>query len=290
MVKFRFGVSAGANAPYADLHKRWSLVEDLGFENLWVADHTAGFASGGATAVYDGWTTLAAMACSTRTIRIGTLVSNPVLHAPAVLAKQALAVDDLSGGRLELGIGTGIAQFDYDAVGASVWTAKERAARFAEYVEIVASVLQTPGEVSYSGEFYGVTTLASPASVQRPRPPITVGGQAQKVVEVAGRHADRWNTHGPAGADVDEIIRRTERQVATLAETAAANGRDPRSIVLSVMGVQALDVWSRDITVPEIVDRFAPLGFSEFVFTWPGEDRISELERLALDVLPGLRS
>jgi alkanesulfonate monooxygenase SsuD/methylene tetrahydromethanopterin reductase-like flavin-dependent oxidoreductase (luciferase family) len=289
MQGFRFGVNAGANAPFAVLEQRWKLVEDLGFDNLWVADHTAGFASGGATYCYDGWTILAAMSCRTSSIRIGTLVSNPVLRPPSILARQALAVDDLSGGRLELGIGTGIAEFDHDAVGEPYWSVQERRERFAEYVDIVASILESPGPVTISGTFYKAKTLQSPQAVQRPRPPITIGGQARRVIEVAALHGDRWNTHGPAGADLDEIFDRSGRQMALLDQLARSHGRDPSTIVRSLMGVQALDVWTRNISVVEIVERFHPLGFSEFVFGWPGDDHVDKLERIARDVLPGLR-
>jgi len=289
MTCFRFGLAVGANAPFAVLERRWRIAEEFGFDNLWVSDHTASFASGGTGYCYDGWVILAAMACRTSTIRIGTLVSNPVLRAPAILAKQALAVDDLSGGRLELGIGTGIAEFDYDAVGEPYWSARERGERLAEYVRIVASILESPEPVTAGGPFYSVRTSRSPEAVQRPRPPITIGGQAPQVIEVAARHADRWNTHGPAGADVDEILNRSRRQTAVIDDLARSHGRDPKAITRALMGVQALDVWNRDISVGEIVERFSPLGFSEFVFGWPGEDRIDEIERVAADVLPSLR-
>jgi alkanesulfonate monooxygenase SsuD/methylene tetrahydromethanopterin reductase-like flavin-dependent oxidoreductase (luciferase family) len=286
---FHFGMSAGANVPFRMLRERWRLVEDLGFDHLWVSDHTGSFAGGGASACFEGWTTLAAMACATRSIRIGTLVSNPVLRPPAVLAKQALTVDDLSEGRLELGIGTGIVEFDHAAVGEPFWAMPERLDRFAEYVDIVAAILADPGPVSRRGRYYDAATSASPPSVQRPRVPLTVGGQAPRVIEVAARHADRWNTHGPPGADLATIIERSRRQVARLDDAAASHGRDPATIIRSLAGVQALNIWTNDVSVVEIVEAFAPLGFSELILSWPGDDRLDELERLAADVLPSLR-
>jgi alkanesulfonate monooxygenase SsuD/methylene tetrahydromethanopterin reductase-like flavin-dependent oxidoreductase (luciferase family) len=286
---FTFGVNTAANAPFDVLRRRWQLVEELGFENAWVPDHTASFAGGGAIPCYDGWTVLAAMACHTATIRIGTMVSNPVLRHPTILAKQALAVDALSGGRLELGIGTGIAEFDADAVGEPLGTVRDRTARLAEYVDVVASLLDSPEPRTFEGDFYRLTTLRSPEPVQHPRPPITIGGQHRRVIEVAAKHADRWNTHGPAGAELEEILAKTAQQVALLEELAEQHGRRPETISRTLMGAQALDVWSRDITVPEICERFAPLGFTHLVLGWPGEDRVGELERLAGDVLPGLR-
>ena len=286
---FRFGVNAGANAPFDALARRWRVIEELGFENLWVPDHTATFAGGGAGWVYDGWTVLTAVACHTTSIRLGSMVSNPVLRHPSMLAKQALAVDALSGGRLELGIGTGIAEFDHNAVGERYWPVAERLARFAEYVDLVAAILESPEPVEWAGEYYAAKTLRSPEPVQRPLP-ITIGGQARKVLDVVARHADRWNTHGPAGASVDEIVERSKQQTELLEQLLGKQGRDPAALVRSLMGVQALDVWSQSISVPEIVERFGPLGFTEFVIGWPGDDRIDDLERLAQDVLPALRS
>lgn len=287
---FRFGISAGTNAPIRALRERWRLAEDLGFDHLWVSDHTAGFAGGGSSPCFEGWTTLAAMACATTKIRVGTLVSNPVLRPPAMLAKQALTVDDLSDGRLELGIGTGIAEFDHAAVGEPFWDMPERLDRFVEYVDIVAAILANPAAVTYHGRYYGTQVLASPPAIQRPRPPLTIGGQAARVIDVAARHADRWNTHGPPGADLDKIVERTRRQVETLERAAHAYGRDSGSIRRSLMGVQALNVWASPLSIGEIVDAFAPLGFDEYIFSWPGDERVDELERLAIDVLPGLRS
>lgn len=285
---FTFGISTGANAPIDVLRRRWKIVEDLGFTSAWVPDHTASFAGGGAIPCHDGWSVLAAMACHTSTVRIGTLVTNPVLRHPVILAKQAMAVDAISGGRLELGIGTGIAEFDYDAVGEPMPPASERVARLGEYVGIVASLLDSPDPVSVDGTYYRARTLRSPETVQQPRPPITIGGQARRVIEIAAAHADRWNTHGPSGADLDEIVNKTSQQVTTLEELARLNGRDPGAISRSLMGVQALDIWSRDVDLREICERFAPLGFTEFVLGWPGEDRLDELEKLATEVLPTL--
>jgi alkanesulfonate monooxygenase SsuD/methylene tetrahydromethanopterin reductase-like flavin-dependent oxidoreductase (luciferase family) len=285
---FTFGVSTGANAPIDVLRRRWQIVEELGFESAWVPDHTASFAGGGAIPCYDGWTVLAAMACHTSTVRVGTLVTNPVLRHPVILAKQALAVDAISDGRLELGIGTGIAEFDYDAIGEPMPPAADRVARFAEYVAIVASLLDAPDPVIMDGTYYSARTLRSPDTVQKPRPPLTIGGQARKVIEIAAAYADRWNTHGPSGADLDEIVAKTSRQVAILDDLARQNGREPASISRSLVGVQALDIWSRSIDIREICERFEPLGFTEFVMGWPGEDRIHELEELASDVLPTL--
>ena len=120
----RFGIEVPQDAPFPALVERWQVVEELGFDHLWVADHSADtridhsgdYRNLDAT-WFDGWTVLAVMAMETTHIRIGTLVSNPVLRPPALLAKEALTIDHLSGGRLELGIGTGIEPLDHATMG-----------------------------------------------------------------------------------------------------------------------------------------------------------------------------
>jgi alkanesulfonate monooxygenase SsuD/methylene tetrahydromethanopterin reductase-like flavin-dependent oxidoreductase (luciferase family) len=138
----RFGVLVPQDAPFETLVERWKAAEALGFDAAYVADHTGDYRDLDGYWL-DGWTVLAHLAAETTRIRIGTLVANPLLHHPVQLAKQAVAVDQLSGGRLELGIGTGIAGFDHDAVGEPYWAPRERAARFAEYVAVVDEVLRS---------------------------------------------------------------------------------------------------------------------------------------------------
>ena len=131
----RFGIEVPQDAPFPALIERWRRVEELGFDHLWVADHSADTRtdpSGNYRNLdgtwFDGWTVLAVMAMETTRIRIGTLVSNPVLRPPALLAKEALTIDHLSGGRLELGIGTGIEPLDHATMGIDYWSAGERVA------------------------------------------------------------------------------------------------------------------------------------------------------------------
>lgn len=289
----RFGVLDVPDAPFPRLMERWRLVEDLGFDYLWAPDHTANpLAAGGPGPLFDGWTTLAAMAAHTGRVRVGTLVTNPILRHPTVLARQAAAVDNLSGGRLEVGIGTGIAGFDHAAVGSDYWSPRERARRFAEYVGIVADILSADGRpVSFAGTYYSTSgARAAPGPLQRPRPPITVGGQSPTVLRVAASHADCWNTHGPFGAGVEHILDVTRQQNKLLDERCAACGRNPASLRRSLLLVDALDPWASPDALERIVDAFWGVGVREFTVMWPGDDRRRGLERAATTVIPRLRS
>jgi alkanesulfonate monooxygenase SsuD/methylene tetrahydromethanopterin reductase-like flavin-dependent oxidoreductase (luciferase family) len=285
----RFGVLVLQDAPLPELVGRWRLLEQLEFDALYVADHTADYRDVGGYWL-EGWTVLTAMAQATERVRIGTLVSNPILRHPALLAKAAAAVDNVSGGRLELGIGTGIAGFDHAAMGVPYWPIKERLARFAEYVEVVDGVLRSDGTYSFAGRFMSTeNTAMNPRPVQRPRPPITLAGQSPSVLKVAARRADCWNTHGPFGASGDEILALTARQNRRLDGLCAEQGRDPRQVRRSLLMLDPLDAWSAADAFERIVSQFAEAGIREFVAFWPPEDRMDLLERVAGQVIPALR-
>ena len=287
----RFGVLDSPNALYPTLMSRWRLIEELGFDNLWAPDHTAAYSNPEAGLWFDGWVTLAAMVATTSTIRVGTLVSNPILRHPAILAKQAAAVDHLSGGRLELGLGTGIAAFDHAAVGVAPWSAQERTARFSEYVRIVDAVLRSGGSpVSVDGQYYStVGTRLIPDPPQRPRPPITIGGQSAAVLRVAAAYADSWNSDGHPNHDADKVFEATRRQNATLDEYCVSAGREPSSLRRSLLLIHALDAWSSPDAIERFVEKFWPLGIREYVMFWPGDDRRGEIEKAASEVIPRLR-
>jgi alkanesulfonate monooxygenase SsuD/methylene tetrahydromethanopterin reductase-like flavin-dependent oxidoreductase (luciferase family) len=287
----RFGVLDLPNAPFPVLAERWRIIEELGFNFLWAPDHTAYWRKLDSP-WFDGTTTLATMAAHTRRVRIGSLVANPILRHPVVLARQAAAVDHLSGGRLELGIGTGIAGFDHDAVGSAYWQPRERAERFAEYVGIVDDVLSSGGRpYSFVGRYYATSDARIlPEPPQRPRPPITLGGQSPTVLRIAAARADCWNTHGPFGATIEEILAVTVRQNALLDELCAAAGRDPRSLRRSLLLVDALDAWSSPGALERVVEQFCAIGIREYTAFWPGDNRRGEIERAASEVIPRLRA
>lgn len=299
----RFGVLVHQDAPFPTLVQRCRQVEALGFDQLFVADHAGDYRDLGGF-WFDGWTVLAVAATQTRRIRIGTLVSNPILRPPALLAKEAVTVDHLSGGRLELGIGTGIAPFDHAAVGSGPWAARERVARFAEYVEVVDGLLRGGGRpYQFEGRFLRVREApTAPAPVQRPRPPVIVAGQSPTVLRVAAERGDAWNTHGPFGAADDAILDITRTQNARLDELCEAAGRNPAALRRSLLCFGPLDPWTFPVapragaargvagTFTELVERFVAAGVSEFVLCWPPPDRLEAFEHIALEVIARLRA
>ena len=135
----RFGVATVQNTSWETLVKRWQFIEQVGFDSLWVADHfTVWFRPYVDMPWFEAWTTLSSLATQTSKIRIGTLVTSITWRNPAWLARQALTVDHISHGRLELGLGTGVhGDLGHSMTGIEDWTPRERVERFGEYVEII---------------------------------------------------------------------------------------------------------------------------------------------------------
>lgn len=153
--ELRFGVLTPPSVRWEQMVKRWQTIEALGFDSVWVPDHFVDFRQP-RTPRFEAWTLLAGLATQTTRIRIGTLITAMPFRNPAFLARQALTVDHLSQGRLELGLGTGASgEIDpsYAMTGIDDWAPPERVARFREVVEIVDQLLRN--EVStYQGRYY----------------------------------------------------------------------------------------------------------------------------------------
>lgn len=291
MSDLRFGVLVDTDAPFSELVERWVEVEELGFDQLFVPDHSCDYMARSHT-WHDGWTALTAAAMVTGRVRIGTLVSNPILRPPALLARSALSVDHLSEGRLDLGVGAGIAEFDHRASGVPYWSPKERSERFAEYVAVVDGLLQSSKEpFSFDGRYHTTEeTSFQPAPVQHPRPPIIVGGQSPTLLRVAAERADGWNTHGPYGAGFEEILGITRDQNQRLDELCSEAGRDPSSLRRSLILFASLAPWGAPDRFEALVEQFCDAGMREFVLFWPSDDQQLEVfEHIASHVIPRLR-
>lgn len=220
---------------------RWETVvawaraaEVAGLGSVWLSDHL--FVSlarwGGPDEDQEGFEPLAALAGlagATERVRLGTLVLCPHLRPPGVLAKALATVDVLSEGRLTVGIGAGWFEPEYAAAGLEFPSAPRRVARLAETVEVLR--LAFTGEpFDHQGQHVQMERMVClPRPVQRPGPPIWIGGSGDRLLEVAGRHADGWNAGGWSGTVADFVER-----AAALDRSCAKAGRDPATIVRSV--------------------------------------------------------
>jgi alkanesulfonate monooxygenase SsuD/methylene tetrahydromethanopterin reductase-like flavin-dependent oxidoreductase (luciferase family) len=294
-----FGVLLAQDHPVAELLDWAQRFDDAGADSVWVADHLANPFEVNSR-WFDGWTVLAAMASTTSTCRIGPLVSNFVLHSPLQMARLATTLDAISNGRLDLGLGMGGASVCRSA--SSVFDDRPALAdRFEDGLDSLIKILDDVplplAEVPMTG---GRRTpesvrLSTPC-VQVPRPPIVVGGQGRRVIDVAARCADRWNLYYPPGvetaADLDDALRRTVDRFEERCVVHGRSGAVGRSIVFDF--VPGLEPANRQ-ELSDLVVRMSELGFDECIATgWPpsgGPDRaIEELLAFVTEDLPALRS
>ena len=292
-------------ASHADLLRVAKATEELGFDAFFRSDHylTMG-ANPGLPGPSDAWLTLAALARETSRIRLGTLVTPVTFRLPGPLAIMVAQVDEMSGGRVELGLGAGWYADEHTAYGIEFPEVGARFSRLVEQVEIVHGLLTTPmGErFSYRGEFYDLSdSPALPKPVQSPRPPIILGGAAKKRgAALAAKYADEFNAGFDSVDDTRAIFdrvraaaRQTGRELtysiahttvvgrndAELERRAAAIGRDVAKLrTSSVAG-----------TPGEVVERlheFAALGASRAYLQILDLADIEHLELIASEVLP----
>ncbi len=258
----RFGALTLPNEPWPDLVARWQRLEDGGLDSVWSCDHFTNPHRPGAP-WFEGWAGLAALAAATSRVRVGLLVGAIVSRSPTLFARQAQTVDHISGGRLELGLGAGGAPTDQPMWGVEAWSDGERAARFAEYVELVER-LAREDDVTFDGRWYRTEgALMSPGFVQQPAPPFVLAAHGARTLAVAARFASTWNTFGPtlpaAAANGERLV-----------EACHAIGRNPGTIRWSVLlGLVDGTAWTSAAEFADVVAAWWAAGFREFVFYDP---------------------
>jgi F420-dependent oxidoreductase-like protein len=260
-----------------ELRATWRVADEAGFAHVWAFDHFAAITGDVRGPVFEGWTLMGAMAEVVRSARIGLMVTGNTYRHPGVLAKIAVTVDHLSGGRLEFGLGAAWAEAEHTMLGIPFPGTGERIHRMGEALEVVKR-LWTQDEVDFDGRFYTLRgAFSNPRPLQRPHPPIWVGGAGEKLtLRYVARHADVWN----AGGNTD--LETARRKSAILDEHCATVGRDPQEIRRSVM----LQSESRDwaATADEMA-RWMEAGFTEIVVSVAPPDPAAAAEAAAVALL-----
>jgi len=194
----RFGIQGGpTDTPYAELRDYWREAERLGYDWASIGDHLMPnpiFGAKDTDPWHEAWTTIAALAEATSTIHIGTLVSAVGFRHPAILAKMAATLDAISVGRLEVGLGAGYLESEYRMYGLPFPSAGVRLAELNEAIQI-CKLLWTQEHTDFNGKYFTLTNaVCSPKPVQRPHPPIWLGGDGeQKTLRMVAEHADGWS-------------------------------------------------------------------------------------------------
>lgn len=198
--RMQISVKLAPTFTYPELEQFWRDADELGFDAIWNYDHFYGL-DANETPTLEGWTTLAAMGAVVQRARVGCMVTGVTYRNPAVLAKMAVTVDHITGGRLDFGIGAGWHRDEHRGYGIEFPSPGVRVAMLDEALTVIRR-LWTEDSVTFAGEFYTLTdALCEPKPIQRPHPPIVIGGSKPKMMRVIARHADEWNMpnhDGPA--------------------------------------------------------------------------------------------
>lgn len=286
----RFSFWPGASQPWSEILGATQHAERVGFEGVWVADHFMPFVGDVGGPVNECWTVLAGLAAAVPRLRIGSIVAGNTYRNPAVLAKQAVTVDQISGGRCVLGIGAGWQENEHVAYGIEYSTVKGRLDRLDEACAIITSLLRN-ARTTFEGAHYRVLDAPLEPKPVNPRMPLLVGGGGeQRTLKIAARWADEWNVWG------DPAL--LAHKGAVLEGHCEAIGRDPAEIRRSAIALVFLGTdqdWlakmrERDhgrptiigtpAEVVEIVNGYAAVGVGELLvpdFTMPDPARKREI-------------
>lgn len=259
------------------------VAENAGWHGLWLADHympDTGDASPARGDVYECWALVPAVAAVTSRIRIGTLVTPTSVHHPAVLANRAATIDQLSGGRLVLGLGAGWQLNEHLAYGIELEPPGKRVSRFSESIQIIRSMLAQE-ITTFHGACYDITDApCDPKPVQSPLP-ILVGSRSPRMLGITARYADEWNTWATPkkAAEYRQLLQRA----------CEAAGRDLGTMRTSVNAFLGLGQTTRpsDVRFPYLIGSaqqltdeigsYAETGFDEFILpSWNLGDSVAE--------------
>jgi alkanesulfonate monooxygenase SsuD/methylene tetrahydromethanopterin reductase-like flavin-dependent oxidoreductase (luciferase family) len=231
-----FGImTAPQQVDYHDILRVWREADTIPeIEHAWLFDHLMPIGGDPSGPIHEGWTLLSALAAQTRRLRLGVLVTSNRFRPPAMLAKIATTVDIISNGRLDFGIGAGSrpslppARREYDAHGLPYQDAAHAVGSLAEACTVIKKLWTETEPFDFHGTYLNLTgAFGNPKPIQRPHPPILIGGRAAATLRVVAEHADLWNI---PGGDIDDAIDRG----AMLDRYCTEIGRDPNEITRSI--------------------------------------------------------
>jgi alkanesulfonate monooxygenase SsuD/methylene tetrahydromethanopterin reductase-like flavin-dependent oxidoreductase (luciferase family) len=264
----RFGIAtAPQQVSYHDVLRVWKEADALTqIEHAWLFDHLLPIAGDMSGPIFEGWTLLSALAAQTERLRLGLLVTSNRFRPPAMLAKIAATVDVVSRGRLDFGIGAGSrpsipwARREYDAYGLPYHDAASAVDNLAEACTVIRRLWTEADPFDFDGSYLHLTgAFCNPKPVQRPHPPILIGGRSTATLRVVAEHADMWNM---PGGDIDDAVRRS----ALLDRFCGEIRRDRASITRSMILPVSYDEPGRTrSTIAEAIDA----GFQHIVLSLP---------------------
>jgi len=274
--------------------ERWRRAEEYGFDHAWTYDHL-GWRDLIDGPWFDAVPTLTATAMVTSRIRLGTYVASPNFRHPVHFAREVTALDDISAGRLLLGLGAGGTGFDSAVLGGPELTPRRRVDRFAEFLDLLGAILANPA-TTWKGEWYqAVDARSIPGPLQQPRPPFVIAANSPRTLRLAAEHGDGWVTTGSPADDAESWWRAIGEIVARFEETMTAAGR-PLDAIPRYLSLDSAPIYSMTSVdaFTDAVSRAKALGFTDAIAHWPrttswyaGDETV--LEGVAAQ-LPALRA
>jgi alkanesulfonate monooxygenase SsuD/methylene tetrahydromethanopterin reductase-like flavin-dependent oxidoreductase (luciferase family) len=260
---------------WRESRRQWEWADDVGFGTAWTYDHIrwGGMPDGPWTAAVP---LLAAAAGVTRSIRLGTLVATPNFRHPVTLAREAIALDDICEGRLDLGVGPGSEGHDATILGQEPWTRGERLAHFRQFLEVLSPILngEAATRTSVRTPSYEAREVPStPGTVQQPLP-LTVAAGGPMGLRLAVEFGRHWVSIGPTGnvaRTATTVLEAARTQVSWLDRACAAAGRGPDSIGRTLLWTPTEPVIESVNQFEELAAPFASLGFDQFVLHHPAQ-------------------
>jgi alkanesulfonate monooxygenase SsuD/methylene tetrahydromethanopterin reductase-like flavin-dependent oxidoreductase (luciferase family) len=276
--RVRFGIVLGQRASWEVLSARARETEALGFDTFMVVDHFYGLFDV-MEPTHEAYTMLAALATVTERVRLGVMVSGNTYRNPAVLLKQAITVDEISGGRVDFGVGAGWTEREHEAYGFAFPSARDRVDMFAEALELW-ELYQANERTTFDGKYYQVLDAPFEPKSRQGRLPVLIGASLPRMLRLTAKYADIWNARGTpeeAGKGNAELTRICEEI-----------GRDPATIIRGVSpALRLLD------SVDEFVNGVAAYraeGFTDFQLPWPRDDRQYEvMQEVTREIMPALQ-
>jgi alkanesulfonate monooxygenase SsuD/methylene tetrahydromethanopterin reductase-like flavin-dependent oxidoreductase (luciferase family) len=269
----RLGVLILPEFRWATAQAVWRRAEMLGFDHAWTYDHIA-WRSFRDETWFGAIPTLTAAAMVTSRIRLGTLVASPNFRHPVPFAKELVALDDISDGRVTVGVGAGGSGWDATVLGQSAWSPGERASRFAEFVKLLDQVLRKPA-ASYRGVYFSAEEARTyPGCVQKPRIPFAIAATGKQGMRLAAMYGQIWVTNGDRTIerimDAEEGTEVVREQMARLDTICEEIGRDPATLGRLVLSGPRLDGGLASVEAfQDTIGRYEEIGVTDFVVHWP---------------------
>lgn len=267
----RFGITILPEHRWSQAKDLWRRAEDLGFDHGWTYDHIT-WAGLPQSPWFSATTTLTAASIVTERMRLGMFVASPNFRHPGPFLREITALDDISGGRILLGLGTG-GDLDSKVLGGPELTVKQRVDRFEEFAAVLDRLLTEPS-VDHQGEWFVIRELCTaPGPVQQPRTPFVMAGNGPRSIRIAVRLGAGWVTTGLKGADQEQwwasLAELNGKVDAALEQAGRARDTFPRYLNLDA-GHQ-FSLRSAE-TFGEMVQRAGDLGFTDVITHWPRPD------------------